>query len=111
LFGFPNYQRLRIEAKAECESGLDPESIVAVDAGDSFRKVQTVSHQRMGKVGIRESSASVGIVCKPTQLGSIVEVKRIGGEFWRVKKRQSSTDLSCARTGLTNGLDAPQTQR
>jgi hypothetical protein len=72
LFGFPNYQRLRIEAKAECESGLDPESIVAVDAGDSFRKVQTVSHQRMGKAGIRESSASVGMIGAGSDQGNIL---------------------------------------
>ena len=48
---------------------LIPESIVAVDAGDSFRKVQTVSHQRMGKAGIRESSASVALFAsRPTEV-------------------------------------------
>jgi len=53
----------------------------------------------------------VGIVCKPTQLGSIVEVKRIEGEILIVKKKQSSTVSNCAKTGLTNGLDGLPTRR
>jgi len=79
--GFSNYQRLRIEAKAECESGLDPESIVAVDAGDSFRKVQTVSHQRMGKAGIRESSASVALFASRPNWGQLSRSRESGENF------------------------------
>jgi hypothetical protein len=47
-----------------------------------------------------KGSASVGIVYKPTRIGSIVEVKRIEGRSFESKKRPSGTGWSYARNGL-----------
>jgi hypothetical protein len=47
-------------------------------------------------------SASVGIVCKPTRMESIVEVKESRGKVLRVRKRQSGTGWNYARNGLVS---------
>jgi hypothetical protein len=57
-------------------TGLDPESTAAVYPGDGFRRVKGFHISAWARAGYGNDSVSVGIVCKPIRLGSIIEVKR-----------------------------------
>jgi len=48
---------------------------------------------------------SQGTIFRRGHLSSIVEIKRIQGLFLTPRKRLKVTVWSCAKTGLTNGLD------
>jgi hypothetical protein len=68
-------------------------------ASEEYKGISAWARPEYGK-----GRASVGIVCKPNRMGSIVEVKRIEGRSLRVKKRLSSTGWSYARNGLISRL-------
>src|SRR5215510_7366624 len=54
---------------------------------------------------------SQGTIFRRGQLGSIVEIRRIWGMIFNSKEAAEQTALSCAKIGLTSGLDAPPSQR
>ena len=49
---------------------------------------------------------SVGIVFERGQFGSIIQVQRIEAACFKTKSRPSSMDSSCAKTALTNFVQA-----
>jgi hypothetical protein len=51
----------------------------------------------MGRAGIWKGSASVGIVYKPTRMGSIVEIKRIEGRSFESKEEAERHGLELCK--------------
>jgi hypothetical protein len=52
-----------------------------------------------------KGSAAVGIVCKPTRMGSIVEVKRIEGQSFESKEEAERHGLELCKEWIYKRLD------
>jgi hypothetical protein len=58
-----------------------------------------------------KGSASVGLVCKPNRMGSIVEVKRIEGRSFESKEEAEQDGLQLCKDWIGNRLDHSQPRR